>query len=539
MKQVLWWSLILATLGAEVPRARAALAEFSGPLRRTTLTIKADGSAQLRNESVQGRPAVEQQIRTVEQWQRRAEAADDEETNANPAEEAKPPKPFTDQELSAKLREQTEKRQGIGQEAETKLETVQVTTNWVRTVTTRAFGTLEEMLQQGYRLWGESGLLFSNLRLEMDAEGRLKVTLEPHASGSRQAKAIRAQRKSMRVRSELRLMFPGKVISSGLPHTEGEATWIEIDSQNDESLDAALKLYEAPIVIIVEAGGLKLDQPLESKALMDLTSRQDSSTKELPITDAGPGFVAEPLSVSTTTIYFFPDGEKYLKGRQSHFGQSTGTVVNAKLFAPRGRTFQSVSGLRVLKATDDQGRLVAPVSEESATSFSGGAARASQMPVNFRLELPRPDAQTIEELSAEAIVVTVGQWREVTLTNVQADAQKELDVSPALSGARMTISKVSAKNGQLTVQAQIKGPPEIRQLELQCKVPGVRRFSPYTQERGFSVKDGQAVRNLTIQGYGLESDLEDPARNLSVVVRFPADLKRERVKFKLTGLDLF
>ena len=34
---------------------------------------------------------------------------------------------------------------------------------------------------------------------------------------------------------------------------------------------------------------------------------------DLPIVDAGPGFVAEPVSVSISTVYYFPAGEKQLQ----------------------------------------------------------------------------------------------------------------------------------------------------------------------------------------------------------------------------------
>src|SRR5262249_20638408 len=105
---------------------------------------------------------------------------------------------------------------------------------------------------------------------------------------------------------------------------------------------------------------------------------------------------------------YFPNGEKYVKeARAASFGRNqTGTVVRAKLFAPRGRTLQSISGLRVIKATDDKGRAVAGTSEDGDpdTTFvyqSGGSRSGNSTSISLQLQLPQADAQSIDELSAE------------------------------------------------------------------------------------------------------------------------------------------
>jgi hypothetical protein len=507
-----------------------------------TLTVKADGSCVVMTDKTDQRLVAEQQLRSWDHYQKARDNTDD---DAKPA-TAGEVKPFTDEELAKKLREMFQSRgEQSGEDFLEKVETLEIKTNIVRTVSTRTFASLEEMLKQAYAVWGQSGLSFENVKFERDSDDHLRVTLTPSASAQRYAKNFRQQWKLAGVLNELKLVFPGKVLTSGLPHTEGVATWMVIDAQKTETMDAAMKLFDAPTIITSELGGLKLDQPLESKTLQRL-ARRGSGAPDLPITDAGPGFTAEPLAVTTTTLYYFPNGEKYLEqARAASFARNqTGTVVRTKLFAPKGRTLQSVSDVRVVKATDDKGRAIAGTSgdgdfSETIVHQSGGSQPGNSTQISLRLQLPQPDAQSIDELSAEAIALTAGKWKEMILTNVTDSTTNEVDISNVLEGARMVITKFTAKNRQLNIQARITGPPSIRQIEVQIKFSGKQRSGSSAYERNFATRSGQSTRNLQIQHYGFgEEDGDSGAGPISLVVRYPEDQRRERVRFVLKGLDL-
>ena len=160
------------------------------------------------------------------------------------------------------------------------------------------------------------------------------------------------------------------------------------------------------------------------------------------------------------------------------------------------------------------------------------------MGVELRLPLPQPDAQSIETLEAEAIAVTAGSWKQMTLTNIQEGATNEIDLAEVLPGATLQITRFSFKNRQLNIQAQLKGPRTVRQLEIQPKIPGSDRFSGSDMERSFRVTGTQATRTMMIRGYSYDQSSAISSGGLVLVVRYPVDLRRERVKFKLTGLDL-
>ena len=268
--------------------------------------------------------------------------------------------------------------------------------------------------------------------------------------------------------------------------------------------------------------------------------------------DAGPGFVAESENVSITTIHYFPEGEKLFKDQSvESYGrdETPGVRVGVKLFPPKGRVIKRMSELRVRQAVDDQGRIIPGASDENEDtesfrdySFSeeGGESRR---PVNFdlRLGLPAPDAQAIDELQAEAVALTLGGWKELALTNIQADAKKEIDLGEVLPEAKMIITKVSTKNQQTIIEARLEGPATIHQLESRLKLGGSRQNSSHMHDRQPAKNSGgKTIRQVTIQGFLYEpKPASGGDRQMTLVMRYPQDVKRERVRFKLTALDLF
>ncbi len=514
--------------------------------RRAVVTIKADGSCTVRSDVTEPRSRYEQMIKSWDRMKNLEAAADGEDEPSKLAPVDPDAKPFTDEAMGKKLRALLEEDfERVQVPGEVKLESVNVTSNSARLVTMRSYSSLEELLQQPYRIWADSGLYFESIRADKDAASHLRLTLTPIPAGSRWTKSLRQTLKASRTAGELRFVLPGKVLASGLPNTESNATWIAFDGKQDETVNAALKLFEAPIVITAELAGLKLDAPLDSQVLMRPSSRRGGGNEpELPITDAGPGFVAEPMRVTVTTLHYFSEGQKHLKEARSAFGsQQTGMVVHAKLFAPKGRTLQSVTGVRVLKAVDDKGRPIAPEKdgEDAAKTMSHslGGGRGNSTRIQLSLPLPPADAQSIEQLDGEAITITAGSWKEHTVPSVSTTTTNEIDLASVLPGAKLTFTKVTRKANQTTVEGEIKGPPGIRQIEIQGRIESNPASSIQANDRSFSTKDKVASRKFVLTAYHYGGGDDTAAGPLTIVARFPEDQKRERVKFTLKGLDLF
>ena len=539
MKTVLFSLAVAATLAA-VPNTRAAITS------RTTVTIRPDGTCETRTDYTTPRAQAEMQARASERYENMS--VDDISPDTS---QVQPAKPMTDDELAAKLREEIEQSaEERGQEAAPKIEDLKVDKDSAHVVESRSFTSVSALLAAGPAAWSDNAFNFADVRFEKDAKGNLQVTLAQDPRMKRYARSSIQEIKLTGMSMELRLVLPGKILSSSFTNVQDNATWISVDPKDSASLDQVTKMYDAPVVITAELNGLKLDQPLDTRELARAAQRNDRDTSGLPITDAGPGFSAEASSVSTSTAYYFPEGRKQAD-RNGIYGQQPGAVVQARLFAPKGRQMKSVSDVQVISAVDDKGRSVKPTNELSEeqgfSSFvnevngSGDSRRPTSAQISLNLALPAPDAQSIQEVAGQAVAITVGGWKEMTITNLQG----EIDLSDVLPGAKMTVTKPGFKNRQFTAQIELKGPATIRQIELSAHLPGNERFgggmdNSSVNELSFKTANGQSTRTLNLRAYAITMNDEPPATNQPpLVVRFPQDIKRERVKFKLSGLDLF
>src|SRR5208282_4019598 len=140
---------------------------------------------------------------------------------------------------------------------------------------------------------------------------------------------------------------------------------------------------------------------------------------------------------------------------------------------PKGRTLQSLSEVRLLKATDDKGRAIeAADAEGEGSGFSMNTSRAgaqenNSVQIQLRLQLPQADAQAIDEISAEAVALTAGTWKEMALTNISETSTNEFDLGAVHPGAKLILKKVVNKNNMLRIDAEFKGPPTVRRLDVQ------------------------------------------------------------------------
>src|ERR1041385_623322 len=524
----------------------------SEPDTHATLAINASGACLLTREMTQSRRSLETQI-TV--WERYSKMSDGglPDADEEPAISAPPPaktdqKPLTDEQLPAKIREMYQQQSEAGDGEGVKIDKIELTTNSVRVIMTRSFSSLKALLSENIYTWAPNILMLQSARFEMDTNRNLRITFGSALAAARFGKSSLRQWKSMKAKFEWDLVLPGKILSSSLPVTKDNTTSLIIDCDKPETIEAAANLIGSSVVITAEPAGLNLSESLDSKTPFRSRSRGSNLDPDLPITDAFSGFVAEPVSVSLTTVHYFPEGERFFKDRleSTMFGMySTGAVVSAKLFPPKGREIKSISGLRVKAAKDDQGRSIPELAEDSDSetvvssveSFSpdGGSEKPGAARVDFRLELPAPDAKTIEELQAEAVALTIGGWKEMTLTNVQADAKKEIDLGELVPGAKLVIKKTSKQAQQKSVDATLEGPPIIAQLELKIKLHNTRAggASSRMYDRHNAASGNKRTRSVTVQGFEFDPNGGTQSGPIDLIVRSPPALKRERVQVKL------
>jgi hypothetical protein len=516
---------------------------------RTILVIKPDSSCVLSNQMTQSRRSMEMQVKAWERFSKLSDGADDEDIAPSAPFSQKDQKPFSDEELVSKIREMYQQRSETEDEQAINLASVEALTDSVRLVTSHSFTSLKELLSQSPYTWGPNVLMFEDASAEIDTNHNFRITFSANPATSRYVRNASREWKSSKMKFEWKLVLPGRILTSGLPSTQDTATWLSIDSDKPDSVDAASKLVGTNLVITAESGGIKLDGPLKSKDLVRSGRRQTGSEVDLPVTDAGPGFLAEAVSISLSTVHYFQEGESYFKNRPeaSMFGlNQTGMVITAKLFPPKGREIKSVTDVRVKTAKDDQGRPIAGMAEEtddnaSYRAFSGDDFNDSEQRGATRIELrtglPAPDAKAIEELQGQAVALSIGGWNEMVLTNVQADAKKEIDLGEILPRAKLIIKKIAGKKPQTIIEATLEGPKEVSQIEVKIKLLSNSRGGQSNMNARSTRSSGdKTTRNITVQAY--ESDMAGESTPPTLLVRYPKDVKRERVEFKLTALDL-
>ena len=256
--------------------------------RNVALTIHADGRCEVESLMVMSRPAAEQAVRMMEMQQKMEEAqeAGDMTQMANLQAQAKT-NTFTDEQLKEKYIAMMEEQFSAMEEQGAEKPNVTLDKDNVTVMSKESFASIKDMLQSRSApgMVGESLIYFQNMRFELDTNGHLMLTLSPNPWMKRQMKTMRTQWKMTGISGELKFVFPGKVLSSGLPETQTNATWITVDSKKDESLDALAKLYDGPVVITAEPAGLTLKEPLELSKLRPRNGRSGEMGGDLPITE--------------------------------------------------------------------------------------------------------------------------------------------------------------------------------------------------------------------------------------------------------------
>lgn len=529
---------------------------FGGQLgseSRTTVRINPDGSSACTNELVQSRALLEQQVKSWSRYSNMddADGQDPGSGTAAAAQEKKNDKPLTNEELAKKLQEM-QNRSDSEEGLTIKVEDVSGSTNLIRMISTRAFPTLKDLVADRSYSWAPRLFLAGESRIEIDTNKNFRLTFKTVAANARYAKAIRRSWTASKAIMEWKIMMPGKVLSSSLSGVEGNATWMTVNTTNNQSIDAALALSSTNIVIVSEAGNIKLSEPLESATLARSVPGRGGKTPELPITDAGPGYTAEPMGITVTTVYNFPQAGKDANDapEASRFGgEDPGTLIWAKLFAPKGREIRSISAVKAKSAKDDTGASVISTNAvdgnedssytEYSSSSSSDSAADTGTSFGIRLGLPAPDASAIEQLEGELVAFTIGGWKELQVTNLQANATNTtIDLESLVPGAKLVIKKIVSKSSQTTIEGTLEGPPEVQQLEVKAKTVEGRGYSS-SYDRRVSTKDGKTIRSVYVQSFNYSGNESDAAsKPAPLMIRLPQDPKRERVTFKLTALDL-
>jgi len=423
---------------------------------------------------------------------------------------------------------------------------VAVAEKTVTMVVTFDFETPSDFVAATPQMWGEYG--FQRLVVDTDDEGHLRFTFTaPQEMLAVFRQRMRTTLTSWKYQGDLRLTLPGEIVSSTFTDTEGTTTGFAVDATDEASLEAYLAFCGTKQVIVCEPGGLPMDNlRLDSRTLAP--SRTEPSATEyddVPITEAGDGFVTEPLGVTTRTVHVFPGAAERLGAAAGRlfYELRSGCEVKAKLYTPTQRQVMGLSGTHLIKAVDDKGRDIPQAADAGYGGVRTYGEASNAVDLTLHLDLPPPDAQAIERLEGETIAITFAGFSEHVLRDIRADTDKRHDLGSLVPGAALTLTKMAFETQRGSVQIgvfqlEVTGPPEIRRLTFEAKPDTGRAMGSHVSRSSYRPKGDKTVAQLELRMFlDMPAGAEKPAVHLTV--KMPDDLKRERVRFTLEAIDLY
>ena len=487
----------------------------------STLTIRPDGTCTVRMEVAQHRAAV---VRVMdEEWSRPGQ------------DEEKPAARMTDAELEAAIRA----RLAVGAmpvvETKMKLDAIEVKDGKVRVALSATAPTVKALATDFVHL---SPLLVGadQLVAEKDPKGRLRLSVGRREGSTRNVQEVIERFQLTEMLLTCRIVAPGKVLTSSLPQTKDNATWLSLDAMRPESEKALAKYLAAPTVVTAELGGLKLDARIDSRELARPPQARDPRTARLPLVDAPPGFIVSPISVTTVSYRFLKDHRKLIAAHKQEFAGSAGLAIAAEILLPKDRRLLSAESARVVEAVDGQGRSIEPGPEQRTFTLTDarGERLHGRVPMTLRLGLPAPDAGRLERLAGEAVLVTSSGWKAVEIPNLAVDPKKEIELAGVVPGCFIAITEIKGRQIRFTLRG--KGHTAVfEDLAFALKLPGGEEWECRKSGHSLSSTGNVFKGTMTIS---VAERGKEAAAGMTLVVRAPDRVRRERVRFTLERLPL-
>lgn len=146
----------------------------------------------------------------------------------------------------------------IYNDSNTRINSIQISDKEVEISATLTVPNLKRFMHPAFLTW--TGLPGDEFVLDSDKQGRLVLEVIPYRDEERRAAAL--ERNAGRTAAgRVKVVMPGTVVSSTLPHTKAKASWILFPSPA-----AYARILKEGVRIVSESGGLRLPQaPLIGK----------------------------------------------------------------------------------------------------------------------------------------------------------------------------------------------------------------------------------------------------------------------------------
>ena len=415
--------------------------------------------------------------------------------------------------------------------------TVDVTSTTIHKVLISTFPNLN-LLVQNMPISMHTG---HRMKLERDENGKFRLTLQSRLDQQEMdlLTILRVELGRNKTAFSLKIVMPGKVLSSTLPINTDNVTECTANASKEDDLNAIMKLFKESIVVVSEPSQLKMDRfPLEL-GKRNIFMNEDQADQDVPLAAGIVAYRAVAKMVVMHQTHYFPGAEEVLD-KGMYYVEPTGCTLTLTLQAPQGRNLLKSLNVALIRALDDKNRelkLNDENSDESSSQCDYGDGPRQTLDIPLVLVLPQSDVRTLVSVEGEAEILTFSKWNEHVIADPKP-GETVIDLGDILSGAKLVILPL-AKNArqtdahQIMFKTKITGPKEIQRLHFVLKAGQNQAIQYMGQD--IAKPDGQQfVRNSMVQSWTSEQNA-----SLKLVVRYPDDLKREKVKFKVEDVDLY
>jgi hypothetical protein len=427
----------------------------------------------------------------------------------------------------------------------TKIEAIRISEEKITLHTIAHYESITEFIHWA-QLVQETG--YTHLRMEAQAPDKMALVL--YREDERLLPYIKSVYEGlvrMQQTAKITWNLPGEIISSPLPYKKGNSTWLELgvgDSAEDSAghSDAVVRrmMEQDRLTITFKPNGLPLEAPVDTADRKEVDPAVDGPKplgSDLPIVKAGPGYWAEPVNLRTTQVVSFQSetNGSLIQTSPVPTPQKEEAVIQMRLFAPMTRHltrhFIAVEPLNITNVVDDQQRKLTIDHIELQGDPEGG----NMFLAEAHLGLPEYDATAIAQIQGNVIAVTCAGWTEKRIRIPLTPDDRKFPLAPVLDASTLMFKAHTVNSEQHSITVVLTGRRELGNLSFSLQTPEGENASQGVMQDEISKDQEQWIRTSTIIYSFYRGSGKGP---VDLVLKYPRDLKKEKISFSLTDIDL-
>lgn len=396
------------------------------------------------------------------------------------------------------------------------------------------FRDLASLVAQSHLIWEDVPW---TMALETTAAGRLRLRMTPirpilPALLDLDRRADPLEGNSCASKGFAAVVLPGRIHSSTQGAIEGQRVIQTFDTYTRASRNRFLESVRAGWSIEAELGGLKpVGWPLDSRHLCASHGSPPSRYRDLPVVPVADGWSLVGTSVRCETAVILPGAAQEIE--RLHWSDrppASRLQITGMVQPPAGCQLLAVISWRLLSASDDQGRNLAPYPDAEPVAFPA----PNRQDLLIETAVPAAGAVALSRVEIEVQAAVCSGMREQRLERAAWLPGRPIDCGALLPGCTLQVSSSEGVKCQIVLQ----GPIGIRHLDFALSLEqGISHGTAWDQEVLEEAAD-PIRRTLNVFSNGYSVDRQQVPVVSTVTVRCPQNPRVERIRLVLADLPL-